>query len=83
MSLKITYYAATETMGDVDEQYGEQCRSWMADELKKQFPTADVEVLDEESAQTFAISSDDIAEEESATLVCEHLFDNFTRQYFE
>lgn len=45
----ITYFAATENMGNASEHDGAQYRAWAAAQIEIRYPDADVDVVDEQS----------------------------------
>lgn len=47
MSLSITYYAPTDSMGDTSEADAAGFRNWAEQQIKAEYPSCDVEVTDE------------------------------------
>ena len=56
---KIKVFSATNTMGDnVTEDDADGYRAWLADELAREFPGADIEVSDDQTTNTVEIDAD-------------------------
>ncbi len=49
MSLSITYYAPTDSMGNTSEADAAAFRSWAEQQIKVEYPSCDVTVTDEDS----------------------------------
>ncbi|MGL5397957.1 MAG: hypothetical protein ACRDBQ_22205 [Shewanella sp.] len=58
--MKITYFAATENMGDASECDGQNFRSWAFAQIESRYPDADIEVLDEQSLVTGRVDEEEI-----------------------
>lgn len=61
--MKITYYAANETMGETPSQQCEAYRAWALAQLRAEYPTHEVSVLDAPSIEQSVTDDEDRLDE--------------------
>ena len=72
--MKIEYYASSANMGDTPEHECERFRIWAEEELQKEFPEYDVDVINEDRLSN--CWTDDIDREEEIENFCSYLWDS-------
>ena len=80
--MKVQYYAASSTMGDIsDSDYEAYCK-WAKVQIEEKYKNAQVEVLNEDNLNISAWTAD-YSQQEEVNKFCNYLWDRCPWDFYE